>query len=453
MFKSIEYKLILFLVLLVVAAAGATLFFLRGEVWYGGGCALIAGYAVNRLWAHYRKFNKNILFLLNAMENGDYSFHFSETKLSRREQELNTMLNRIKEILSSARKEVIENEQFLSLIVESVSTGIVILEDNGGVRTVNREAGRLLGLPVFTHISQLATVDARLPATFRNLPLSEPVQITIPNEREEVLISLRTHRIVLKNREMKIITLNNIGNELEAREMESWVKLIRVMTHEIMNSIAPITSLSDTLLAAYRAGEAPAADTLAADTVEAFETINSTARGLLLFVESYRKFTGVPKPVLSDIAVGPLLKEVVTLNSEIFKEKGIAAEIVVANPDLTVRADRTQITQVLVNLLKNATDAIGDTSNGKILLKAAGSAHAVEICVANNGRPIDPEVAPHIFVPFFTTKDTGTGIGLSLSRYIMRLHGGNLKHHGEGGMTVFTMVFPAGTNAPSPTRS
>jgi len=442
MFNSIRYKLILFISLLMLSVASLTYCLLFKQYTLVIISGIVVLLSLNLLHLHYKKFNSNILFLLNALDNGDYSFHFSESKLSSREKELNAMLNRIKEILTNARKEVIENEKFLSLIIESVSTGIIIMDDFGHVQTVNQSALQVLGLPVFTHINQLNGVNEDFPELFRNMKSGDKPQIAIINEREEMQVSLRLSEIWLKHGKMKVITLNNIGNELETKEMESWIRLIRVMTHEIMNSIAPITSLSETLLTLHKIPEVNEADqSLRKNTIEAFETIHSTAKGLLSFVESYRKFTGIPKPEIQPLALRPLLDKVLHLERHAIETKNIKLELTINDGDIQLLADEKLITQVLVNLLKNAIESI-ESTKGQILIhchKLTSEQVSIDIC--NNGKPIPKEVLPHIFIPFFTTKDTGTGIGLSVSRYIMRLHGGKLTHStSHEGWTVFTVI-------------
>jgi len=443
MFKSIQYKLLTFTILLMVSVAASTYFIQKGQVSF----AVISGIAtvicLYKMHQHYKKFNSNVLFLLNALDNGDYSFHFSEAKLSRREKELNVMLNRIKEILVSARKEVIENEKFLSLIIESVSTGIIIMDEKGHVQTVNQSALNLMGLPVFTHINQLNNINETFPELFRNLRVGENPRIEVSNEREEMQVSLSLSEIVIKRGRMKVITLNNIGNELEAKEMESWIRLIRVMTHEIMNSIAPITSLSETLLTLHNTPENDSSEEdLRLNTIEAFQTIHSTAKGLLSFVDSYRKFTAIPKPNIRSFEVKPLIDKILHLEEKCIKGKDIQVEVFETSEHTKWLADEKLITQVLVNLVKNAVEAISDTETKKIRISINHHADGkVQIEVSNTGNPIAKEVLPHIFIPFFTTKDYGTGIGLSISRYIMRLHGGKLTHATSAeGWTVFTVL-------------
>jgi len=443
MFKSIQYRLLTFTVLLMLSVAALTYFMLKGQVSF----AIISGIAtvicLYNMHQHYKKFNSNVLFLLNALDNGDYSFHFSEDKLSRREKELNVMLNRIKEILVGARKEVVENEKFLSLIIESVSTGIIIMDEKGHVQTVNQSALDLMGLPVFTHINQLSNVNETFPDLFRNLRVGDNPRIEVSNEREEMQVSLSLSEIVIKRGRMKVITLNNIGNELEAKEMESWIRLIRVMMHEIMNSIAPITSLSETLLTLHNMPENNSSEEdLRLNTIEAFQTIHSTAKGLLSFVDSYRKFTAIPKPNIRSFEVKPLIDKILHLEEKCINEKNIQVELRETDEHTEWPADEKLITQVLVNLVKNAVEAITDTEPKKVRISINRLADGkVQVEVSNTGNPIPKEVLPHIFIPFFTTKDAGTGIGLSISRYIMRLHGGKLTHATSAeGWTVFTVI-------------
>ena len=440
MFKTIEYALIAYLVLALLATAGIVYFFVDGQIVYGVAASLILLFALYELRRNYRKYNENIIFLLNALDNGDYSFHFTEAKISKREKELNMMLNRIKEILSRAKTEVIENEKFMSLIIESVSTGIIILDEHNNVKSVNQTACDYLDLPIFTHINQLRVIDEGFPELFKNLRPGSHTQIKISDEREEKQLSIRTSSITLKDHEWRIIALSSIDSELEAKEMESWVKLIRVMTHEIMNSIAPITSLSDSLLMSFHMQKAAGND-ISDNTIEAIETISNTAKGLINFVQSYRKFTGIPKPEPKPFDVVELINQVVQLEANDLQAKDIRIEMEGASAPVTLTADKGQITQVLVNLIKNAIEAIDPATDGLIRISLDQQHGPLKIEVANNGKPIPQEVIPQIFVPFFTTKEIGSGIGLSVSRYILRLHGGYLKHHYTKGFTTFSMSF------------
>ena len=444
MFKSIQYKLNIYTTLLVLSVGGTTLAFVYQKYFFAVPGIVAVLFCLSGLDKCYKQYNRNVNFLLNALENGDYAFHFSETKLSVREKEMNLMMNRIKEILAYARKEVIENENFLSVILESVSTGIVIIDDRGIVQRVNQAALSLFGLSVFSHVNQLHNVNETYPALFRQLKAGDRIQISLMNEREELPISLRVSQIRLKRGMMRILTLNNIDSELESKEMESWIRLIRVMTHEIMNSIAPITSLSETMQFLYQSGSDDSVE-LRQNTLDAFETIHTTAKGLLSFVESYRKFTAVPKPKKRKFIVNTLVEKAVKLHESALAEKNIELQILLPE-SLLVYADENLIAQVLINLLKNAIEAIEANTGGKIIISGdINSEGKIYLNVANTGKPIPSDVLPHIFVPFFTTKPSGSGIGLSVSRYIMRLHGGKLHHFvSSDGMTVFQLVMDRG---------
>jgi len=198
MFKSIEYRLIAYLVILIISIVVATLFFLLEDYMYVTVAVISILFSLNRMWYHYGKFNKNILFLLNALDNGDYSFNFAVDKLSKREHELNRMMNRIKEILARAREEAIENEQFLGLIVESISVGIIILDSRSNVIASNRAVSTLFGIPIFTHLNQLSVIDKEFPQIFRSIEPSVNRTIKIQNEREELYVALQASIISIK---------------------------------------------------------------------------------------------------------------------------------------------------------------------------------------------------------------------------------------------------------------
>lgn len=443
MFKSLRYKLFFFTCLLIISVATTTYFIINKEYTYATITGIVTLIILNTIRLHYRKFSQNITFLLDALDNEDYMFEFTEIYLSKREKELNILLNRVKKILYKIRNEIIENERFLGIIIESVSTGIVIMNDYGHITTVNRSALELLGLPVFTHINQLSVIDETYPLLFRNMNSNNIYQISIATESEEKQVSIRISNVKLKNEILKIITLNNIVSELEEKEMESWIRLIRIMTHEIMNSVAPINSLSETLLETLNGPESFIDEQNQINALEAFETINTTAKGLLAFVESYRKFAKLPNPEFRSFYIKPFIEKIINLELKAIREKNIKVEIISSENDIKVSADENLITQVLLNIIKNAIESVKSDKNNKIIIYIyINTAGKVAVDISNNGEPIPKEVLPNIFIPFFTTKETGTGIGLSISRYIMRLHSGKLTHSiSSEGYTVFGLIF------------
>ena len=343
MFKSIEYKLYLYTTLLIAATVASTCFAVQAQYVYMTLSIVAALYLLHKMRHNYNQFNKNIIFLLNALDNGDYSFNFSMTQLSRKERELNQMMNRIKDILAKARQEVIENEQFLSVIMESVSAGVIILDEHHMIMQINRAVNELLGLPVFTHINQLANIDKELPELFKSLGTSDTEVIKLANEREETQLSVRAAEVMLHGKQLKVITLNSIGSELDYKELDSWMRLIRVMTHEIMNSVASVTSLTDTLLTAYRQKEVDENDRLMQNTVEALQTINSTTKGLIDFVNSYRRFTGIPQPQLRSVSLQSVVERTVTLERTNLTERGIDVKLNLPVEPVVISIDESQV--------------------------------------------------------------------------------------------------------------
>ena len=237
------------------------------------------------------------------------------------------------------------------------------------------------------------------------------------------------------NSNLKIIAVQDIKNELDTKELESWIKLIRVLTHEIMNTIAPITSLSNTILGFYknREKEMPSEDVIA-NTIKGLEVINERSDGLMNFVETYRKLTRIPPPDKKPVLVADLFEGTVTLIGIEHLNENITVKSRVEPAGLEVMADKKQISQVLINLVKNSLESLRDSEKGDILLLGNLNDNGrVRISVTDNGPGIPTELMDKIFIPFFTAKETGSGIGLSLSRQIMLMHGGSLKIYSEEG--------------------
>ena len=441
MFKSIDYNLRASLLLLVFVTLGIPILFIYSYYTLAVLASLLLIFLIFRMNRLYNKLSKNIVFLFNAIESGDYAFKFQENIGSMREKELHKVMNHIKDILAQTKREIVEQERFFSIVIENVSTGIIILDDANQVKTVNHAAQQLLGLPILTHLNQLQSISPDLPLLFKNIePNKEPKQITVHTERGDFQLSLRANRLSMQHGDIKIILLNNINTELDRKEMESWIKLIRVMTHEIMNSIAPITSLTDTLLFNLKADKSliPEKEVLA----EGLETIHTTAKELLQFVQSYRQFTRIPTPQPIVFDATELIAKAIHLSKENTLAKAVEFSFDEGQTHM-IQADRAHFMQVVLNLLKNAIEAVCHKPEGKVEIEFENSDSDYDIIhIKNNGRMIPPEVASQIFVPFFTTKEQGSGIGLSISRYIMRMHGGTISLRTTDEETQFSLNFP-----------
>ena len=394
-----DYKLIVIIVVLLVA---------------------VVGYV--RLYRHYRRNIKKVRFLFDAIDNGDFSFNFPTKKRNKEDKILHQSLNRIKLFLQHTREEQMEREKYYEQILNAVDTGIMVVDSQDNILQHNQAALRLLDTDVLTHINQ---VREKL--------------------KDEHLAKHET-QAMLKDKHVRIIALSDVSHELSNQEVDSWIKLIRVLTHEIMNTITPVTSLSETLLKELDNEEQNAAEpqpTEQAKLKQGLETIHKTGTELLAFVNNYRRFTHVPQPQPALFYVEPFLERMAMLcNHEV--------EIAVTPKDLLAYADESLISHVVTNLLKNAVEAFNGlqsepTTKPFIRLHAyTNEQEAVIIDVSNNAGLIPDDIASHIFIPFFTTKPEGSGIGLSLSRQIMRVSGGSLslsqdKAHG---ITTFRIVIP-----------
>ena len=378
-----DYKLIIIIVLLLVA---------------------IVGYI--RLYRHYRRNIKKVTFLFDAIDNGDFSFNFPTEKGFKEDKILHKSLNRIKLFLQHTREEQMDREKYYEQILNAVDTGILVVDSHDNILQHNQAALRLLDTDVLTHMNQ---VKGKL--------------------KDEHLAKHET-QAMLKDKHVRIIALSDVSHELSNQEVDSWIKLIRVLTHEIMNTITPVTSLSETLLTRVTEDK---------DLKQGLETIHKTGTELLAFVNNYRRFTHVPQPQPALFYVEPFLERMALLcNHEV--------EISVTPKDLLVYADESLLSHVVTNLLKNAVEAFREKGQlSFIRLQAyANAQESIIIDVSNNAGLIPEDVASHIFIPFFTTKPEGSGIGLSLSRQIMRVSGGSLSLHQDKaqGITTFRIIIP-----------
>ena len=364
----------------------------------------IVGYI--RLYRHYRRNIKKVTFLFDAIDNGDFSFSFPTEKRFKEDKILHQSLNRIKLFLQHTREEQMDREKYYEQILNAVDTGILVVDSHDNILQHNQAALRLLDTDVLTHMNQ---VKGKL--------------------KDEHLAKHET-QAMLKDKHVRIIALSDVSHELSNQEVDSWIKLIRVLTHEIMNTITPVTSLSETLLTRVTEDK---------DLKQGLETIHKTGTELLAFVNNYRRFTHVPQPQPALFYVEPFLERMALLcNHEV--------EISVTPKDLLVYADESLLSHVVTNLLKNAVEAFKE--KGKLsfirLQAYANAQESIIIDVSNNAGLIPEDVASHIFIPFFTTKPEGSGIGLSLSRQIMRVSGGSLSLHQDKaqGITTFRIIIP-----------
>lgn len=432
------YNSLTFRLIVLAALVAASTVFVMQHRWIAATASLLsAAFAFGWSVQLYRRNLRKVSFMFDAVDNNDYAFHYATAQHATEERIINESLNRILQILLQAKADAKEREKYYEMIMNSVNTGIVVINEKGFVLQQNSESLRLLGLPVFTHIRQLERIDEKLAERFTDLQPGEKYHLSFRNERGAVNLSIRVSETVLKGERVKLIAMNDIHGEMEDKEVDTWIRLTRVLTHEIMNSVTPITSISSTLLSRH--------DEMKEELRNGLELISDTGKGLISFVESYRRFTHIPTPQPTLFYVGRFIERMTQLASH-HHASHIAIQTDIRPDDLILYADEDLIGQVVLNLLKNAIQAIGpDHPDGQIMVRAScNSNESIVIEISNNGPTIPPEEAEHIFTPFFTTKEGGSGIGLSVARQIMRLSGGSisLKSNAPNHQTTFVLLFP-----------
>lgn len=377
------------------------------------------------------KIRQKLNYMLDALEDREYNFKFREGQLFNKS--LNKTLNRLRGIFEKERHELLEQESYYGHMLNHIKTGIIAIYGNGKVDFSNNQALMLLGVASLSNIRQLRRINAELYEKIVEVMPGQELKVSLYNETNRMNILLSASYATIKGNEIKIVALNDISDPLSENEAESWNKLTRVLTHEVMNSIAPIASLSDILKS--KALE----DGLNEDWQASLQTISSSSYGLMKFVESYRNLTRVAVPVKKVIVLKELMGRVVNLVNAYGAENNATIVFTEKQEDILLYADEAQISQIIVNLIKNAIQA--GASRVEIVAELDFIENVI-IHVINNGAPISKESSGQIFIPFFTTKKEGTGIGLSLSRQIMCLHGGSLRlTRSDEKATVFTLMF------------
>lgn len=422
--------------------------FSEGEWMYALFFLAISIYQIRLLIEYLDRSNENIASFLNSIRFDDFSYSFKTQSDDPVVQRLHRELNEAMQKLRGARRERDSEFQFFKNIVMHVGIGLIIFRENGQIEIFNSAARRLLKMSRAENIDDIKEVSESLVGVFKKLKTGGRELFRLRIGDDIVQLSVYAIELTLRGEHVKLISLQNIQSELEEKEMEAWQNLVRVLTHEIMNSVTPISSLAGIVedeLKQHLESEQTVA--LARDQLEdihlSLQTISKRSEGLIHFVKEFRSLTSIPKPKLGVIPVKSLLEELCMLHRKELMEKEIRLDISVYPEDLTLSGDKNMIEQVVINLLKNAIQAFEDGENKQITLKAfLGEKSRPAISIRDNGTGIDPEALEKIFIPFYTTKKSGSGIGLSLSRQIMRQHGGTLTVKSTVGKgTEFVMRF------------
>lgn len=436
-----------------------------------------------RLYRHNTRLRRRLNLLLDSLDNADTSIRFPE----KADPEINQILNRIALNLSDLRSQISQNEKFYETILRDISTGVIIASPSGYILRANPAALRLLNRPALTHINALrpawpdltdvlSPLRPGIDATVRNLAVKttaftpanpsvehQPTESDSPTPAsylypKKFLFSINTPLI--------IVTIDDITSQLDTANVKTWMDMIRILTHEIMNGIAPVTSIADTLLARYAPAPTESSteesnpeeiSTLPTPLIDGLNAICESTRGLNDFVTRYRALTNIPAPEATTFPLIPFLHQTIALASQSTPQSTSAQHPAIVlidhnatgletNPqypvssDPLLTADRDQLRQVLLNIIKNAIEA----NARRITLRVSSGPGRIMITIENDGDPIDSDIAEHIFTPYFTTKTTGSGIGLSISRRLIIANGGSLTLTTSPGThtTRFTITLP-----------
>lgn len=408
-------------------------------------CVIIV-FQVGELFHFVSLTNRKLTRFLESVKYSDFVSGFTaDNKLGKSFKDLNISFNEVLEAFRKARSEKEEHWQYLNTVVQQVRTGIISFDTDGHVQLINMNARKFLNVQAIKNIHELKERNYKLHYILTN---TQPGKSSLYKDAYDFHLTIQATELRIRGEEIKLLTLQNIQPELQKQELEAWQNLTRVLRHEIMNSITPISSLTSTLKDILQYDLTRKEDHYelkqegAEDLKEGLSTIENRSKGLIKFIDAYREYTSLPNPKLKTILLKNLIEKVSMLMRQEMKNLRIDFHHECRSEYLTIQADEEMIEQVLINLLKNSAEAVANKEHARVELIGRYDGSHIKIEVMDNGTGIIPEAIERIFVPFYTTKKTGSGIGLSLSRQIMQLHNGTLTVESEPDVkTVFTMRF------------
>jgi len=382
---------------------------------------------------YLNKANEEIASFFDSIKYDEIEKTFTAAGESDAVSKFNKEFNKVFEQFKEVRQEKEADFQYMRNIVQHVGIGLITFDKMGDIQLMNATAKKLLNINQVGNVKELEEISAELVDVFFRLKTGGRDLLKLQISDEIIQLAVFAIELTLRGEEFKLISIQNIQNELEEAEMDAWQNLVRVLTHEIMNSVTPISSLAGTVETELKShvGDDGAMTQISNEDLDdlfhAVQTIQKRSKGLIRFVQDFRNLTHIPKPKITEIKASELLKEIETLLASEIKKNNITYKSGLEPQSMTIMADKELIEQVLINLIKNAIQAFDEQTNRIVEVTASLSEKSRPvITVRDNGDGIDDEAMDKIFIPFFTTKKSGSGIGLSLSRQIMRKHQGTL---------------------------
>ncbi len=405
-------------------------------------------------WAlirHILRRRNDLKRMLEYIKENNPTIYFSQAR-NYPFNELGEFLNEIGGIVRQVRIDKESQLQYMNYIVKHVGIGLISFDQDGNIEIINQAARDILGVAEINSISTLEAVQRGLPDTIKKLKYEEQKVITLKSDHSLKLLAIRASVFKIGQKEIHLVSFQDIKNELDEKEMDSWQKLIRVLTHEIINSVTPITSLTATISGFFRKDNQirsvkDITDENINEALTGLGYIEERGKGLIDFVNKFRSLTKLPAPKFEEISFDKLFKGITLLKKDELASNGIRLKCIRTGDNFNLFCDRSLIEHVLLNLINNASDAIKSRNNSieEGIIEISGSTGEKlhpRIEVKDNGTGISDSIMENIFVPFFTTKEHGSGIGLSLSRQIMKLHGGTITVFSKPGIgTVFSLIF------------
>jgi two-component system, NtrC family, nitrogen regulation sensor histidine kinase NtrY len=447
-FKKYEWRLLLKVVLLFAALVAAAWLLVNKKYLY---LCIVMPVVLYQLYDVYRMLKKaqdEVQEFVESIHYRDFSRYFNVKEAPAELQTLRKGFNDINSTFKVISKEKETQYQYLQKILELVDTGIISYETaSGDLNWMNDTFKKMMGIPYLKTIYSLEKRDEALYKAILAIRPNETIIVTITKESSQIKVLLAATIFQTDGKINKLIACQNINEAMDETEANAWQKLLSVMTHEIMNSVAPISSLAGTLKNRLLQTTSISYDNNGdRDDLElGLETIKRRSEGLLKFAETYRNLNKITTPNRKKVFVRDLFENLQTLMQPTLDQKNIEMEVVLKEPSLMANVDVNLIEQVLINLMVNALEAVRDRPNPRILLSAFLEQNKLMIKITDNGAGISPELLDKIFIPFFSTKKTGSGIGLSLCKQIMLLHKGNIKVQSkEGEGSAFVLLFSEG---------